>query len=67
MTGFMVADANMGPKHAAAHRENVTRWLKDGSFKAKIHEDVGMERAAEAFVGMLKGDNFGKAVLKVKV
>jgi len=65
MTGFMVGDANMGPKHFQAHQENVTRWLKDGSFKAKIHETVGMENAAEAFVGMLKGENFGKAVLKV--
>ncbi|EHY55415.1 hypothetical protein HRR83_009580 [Exophiala dermatitidis] len=66
MRGFMVGDANMGPKHAQAHRENVSRWLKDGTFKAKIHEWQGMENAAEAFVGMLKGENFGKAVLKVK-
>lgn len=66
MTGFMVADANMGPKHAKEHQENVKKWLKDGSFKAKIHETVGIENAGEAFVGMLKGDNFGKAILKVK-
>jgi len=65
MQGFMVNDANMGPKRAKEHQENVTRWLQDGTFKAKIHETVGMENAAEAFVGMLKGDNFGKAVLKV--
>ncbi|KAK5049486.1 hypothetical protein LTR84_004415 [Exophiala bonariae] len=64
--GFIVSDANMGPKHFKDHRENVSKWLKDGSFKAKIHETVGIENAAEAFVGMLKGDNFGKAVLKVK-
>ncbi|KAK4946063.1 hypothetical protein LTR10_014865 [Elasticomyces elasticus] len=66
MTGFMVADANMGPRHVKDHQENVKKWLKDGSFKAKIHETVGMENAGEAFVGMLKGDNFGKAILKVK-
>ncbi|KIW28707.1 uncharacterized protein PV07_08345 [Cladophialophora immunda] len=67
MTGFMVGDANMGPKHGKAHLENVSRWLRDGSFKAKIHEDVGIENAAQAFSGMLKGQNFGKAILKVKV
>lgn len=67
MTGFLVGDANMGPKYSQEHRENVCRWLKDGSFKGKIHETVGMENAADAFLGMLKGDNFGKAVLKVKV
>jgi NADPH-dependent curcumin reductase CurA len=64
--GFLVSDENMGPRHAKAFRENVSNWLKDGSFKGKIHETVGIENAAEAFVGMLKGDNFGKAVLKVK-
>ncbi|EXJ85875.1 hypothetical protein A1O1_06244 [Capronia coronata CBS 617.96] len=67
MTGFMVGDANMGPKHFLEHQKNVGTWLKDGSFKAKIHEWQGMENAADAFVGMLKGENFGKAVLKVKV
>jgi NADPH-dependent curcumin reductase CurA len=67
MTGFMVGDANMGPAHAEAHMRNVARWLRDGSFRAKIHETVGIERGAEALVGMLKGENFGKAVLKVKV
>lgn len=56
----------MGPKHADAHIRNMSRWLSDGSFRAKIHEDVGMENAAKAFVGMLEGRNFGKAVLKVK-
>lgn len=65
MTGFMVGDSNMGPKHSKAHQQVVSGWLKDGSFKAKIHETVGMEHAAEALVGMLKGENFGKAVLKV--
>lgn len=67
MTGFMVGDQDMGPKHSKAHVENVSKWLKDGSFKAKIHEDVGIEKGPDAFVGMLKGDNFGKAILKIKV
>ena len=64
MTGFMVGDANMGKKHSAAHLENVSKWLRDGSFKAKVHVE-GLERGAEAFEGMLRGENFGKAVLKV--
>lgn len=64
--GFMVGDTDFGPKWAQEHQTKVSAWLKDGTFKAKIHETVGMENAAEAFVGMLRGDNFGKAVLKVK-
>lgn len=66
MRGLIVSDPDMGPKHAEEHKKNVTAYLKDGSFKAKVHEWAGMENGAEAFVGMLKGENFGKAVLKAK-
>jgi len=67
MRGFIVGDEEMGPKYAKEHRENVSAWLRDGSFKAVVAETVGMENAAEGLVGMLKGENFGKAVLKIKV
>lgn len=66
MRGFIVSDQNMGPKYAEEHQRNIAAWLKDGSFKAKIHEIDGIEKSAEGFVGMLRGENFGKAVLKVK-
>lgn len=64
--GFIVGDKDFGPKYAAEHQKTVGKWINEGSFNAKIHETVGIENAAEAFVGMLKGENFGKAVLKVK-
>ncbi|KIW43097.1 uncharacterized protein PV06_04242 [Exophiala oligosperma] len=64
--GFLVGDERFGPKWAKEHLTKVSQWLNDGTFVAKIHETIGMENAGEAFVGMLKGDNFGKAVLKVK-
>jgi NADPH-dependent curcumin reductase CurA len=66
MQGFMVGDEDMGPKYAKQHLETVSKWIRDGSFKAKIHEDVGMDKASDAFIGMLEGKNFGKAILKVK-
>jgi NADPH-dependent curcumin reductase CurA len=65
MAGYMVIDPDMGPKHAAAHHDNVAKWLREGSFKARLHEDVGIENAAKAFCGMLRGENFGKAILKI--
>ena len=65
MQGFMVADPEMGPKYAEEHRENIMKWLAEGSLRAKIDVTDGMENAAEGFVGMLEGKNFGKAVLKV--
>jgi NADPH-dependent curcumin reductase CurA len=63
--GFIVYDPDMGPKYAEEHQRNMQKWIKDGEITVKMSETVGIERAAEGLVGMLKGENFGKAVLKV--
>ncbi|CBX97553.1 hypothetical protein IAQ61_001234 [Plenodomus lingam] len=65
MRGFIVADENMGPKHAREHQEKLQKWLSEGSFKARVSVTQGIERAPEGFVGMLRGENFGKAVLEI--
>jgi len=43
----------------------VGQWIKKG--RIKYREDVveGLEKAPEAFIGMLEGRNFGKLVVKV--
>lgn len=43
----------------------MARWIKEG--KLRYREDVveGLERAPEAFMGLLQGKNFGKLVVKV--
>lgn len=41
------------------------QWLAEGSIKSKEHIDEGIDKAADAFVNMLEGHNFGKAILKV--
>ncbi|KAK1830950.1 hypothetical protein QBC39DRAFT_284059 [Podospora conica] len=64
--GFIVGDKNFGPKHAAEHQQKLQAWLVDGSVKAKIHVTDGIDKAAEGFIDMLEGHNFGKAVLKIK-
>lgn len=63
--GFIVGDENMGPVHAKEFTENMSKWLKDGSFIAKMSITDGIDHAAEGFVGMLEGKNFGKAILKI--
>ncbi|KAF2401775.1 NAD(P)-binding protein [Trichodelitschia bisporula] len=63
--GFIVGDADMGPKYTAEHQEKVQKWIADGSFKAKLSVTEGIDNAAEGFVGMLQGKNFGKAVLQI--
>lgn len=65
MRGFLVGeDPSIGPKHSKDHTENVRNWLKDGSFISKTHE-WDISEGDKGFVGMLRGENFGKAVLKV--
>ena len=65
MRGFLVfEDPDCGPKHMNDHQMNVRQWLKDGSMIAKVHE-WDISEGDKGFVGMLKGENFGKAVLKV--
>lgn len=41
-------------------------WIKDGRIKFREDiRDVGLEGAVDAFLGLLKGDNFGKLVVKI--
>jgi NADPH-dependent curcumin reductase CurA len=65
MRGFIVSDANMGPVYVKERDENVSKWLHEGTLKAKINITDGIDNAPEGFVGMLEGKNFGKAVLKI--
>lgn len=61
--GFLVGE--IGPPYAKDHQEKVQQWLADGTFRAKIYATEGIDKAAEGFIGMLSGDNFGKAVVKI--
>ena len=62
LRGFIVSD--FAAQHGEFQRE-VGAWLRDG--KIKHREDVvdGLENAPEAFMGLLKGRNFGKLIVKV--
>lgn len=65
MRGFQVLDAEMGGKYTKEHQENFKKWIRDGSLKPSTTLTDGIDSAVEGFVGMLKGQNNGKAVLKI--
>ena len=64
--GFIVGDPDMGPLYAKEHQENVQKWIHEGKFKADMTITQGIDKAAEGFIGMLEGKNFGKAVLDIQ-
>ena len=45
--------------------EKVTKYILDGSLKSVDHVTEGMDNAIEGFLGMLKGHNLGKSILKI--
>ncbi|HTR86081.1 MAG TPA: NADP-dependent oxidoreductase [Reyranella sp.] len=60
--GFIVTD--FANKYEPAMRQ-MGEWIKGG--KLKYREDVvqGIEKAPRAFIGMLRGENFGKMLIKM--
>lgn len=52
-------------QHEKARNENITKWIQDGTFKSTDHITNGMDNAVEGFLGMLRGDNLGKSILKI--
>ena len=60
--GFIVSDfAAMFPDFI----RDMPQWLKEGKLKHKEFVTEGIESAPEAFMGLLKGANFGKQLVRV--
>ncbi len=60
--GFIVSDhmARMGD-----FVKDCGGWLRDGRLKHREDVVVGLEKAPEAFIGLLQGKNFGKLLVRV--
>ncbi|XP_033839457.1 prostaglandin reductase 1-like [Periophthalmus magnuspinnatus] len=62
MEGFMQS------RWAHKHPESLKRllgWVKEGKLQCREHITKGFENMPAAFMGMLKGDNIGKAIVAV--
>lgn len=60
--GFIVSD------FAATHGDflrDMSQWVREGKVKYKEFVTEGLDSAPEAFMGLLKGANFGKQLVRV--
>jgi NADPH-dependent curcumin reductase CurA len=62
MQGFLVSD--YAPRFDEA-AERLARWVAEGKIRWREHVTDGLENAPRAFIGMLNGENRGKALVKV--
>lgn len=61
--GFIIFDdfVHLYPEFA----RKMSAWIESGKIKYREEIIDGLENAPQAFVGLLKGDNFGKRVIRV--
>ena len=46
-------------------RKRMAMWLNSGKLIWKEDVVKGLENAPKAFIGLMKGDNFGKLLIKI--
>ena len=63
MQGFIVFD-DYGHRYPEFSQQMST-WVTSGEIKYKEHRVEGLENSVSAFIGLLKGENFGKLVVRV--
>lgn len=60
--GFLVGQ--FASRHEEA-RLRIAQWIKEGKIKYKEDVVEGLENAPRAFIGLMRGENFGKLLIKV--
>ena len=63
--GFIISDPQFVGPYVGDFFAQMSVWLKEGKIKTKESVTIGIENAATCYLGMFKGENFGKTVLKV--
>jgi NADPH-dependent curcumin reductase CurA len=62
MQGFLVSD--YAPRFGEAI-PRLARWVMNGDIRYRETVTEGLENAPRAFIGMLNGENRGKALVKL--
>jgi len=61
------AFSQLSAKHPAAGEalQTLSGWIKEGKLKYRESVTEGLDSCAEAFIGMLRGKNFGKTIVHI--
>lgn len=61
------AFAQLSAKHPHAEKalQTLSGWIKDGRLKYRESVSEGLDSCVGAFIGMLRGENFGKTMVQV--
>ena len=62
LRGFIVSDF---AAQAPAFRRDVADWIRAGRIRYREDFVDGLAQAPQAFIGLLKGRNFGKLLVRV--
>ena len=63
MQGFIIGQ-DYGHR-IAEFQQQMGRWVQEGKIKYREQLIDGLEQAPQALIGLLKGENFGKVVIRV--
>ncbi|CAK8689398.1 unnamed protein product [Clavelina lepadiformis] len=64
MEGFEINEDRFKPRYPEGVKQ-MSQWFKEGKIKVRETVTEGFENTPKAFIGMLSGDNIGKAVVRV--
>lgn len=62
MQGFIISDHS---DRISDFNRDMAQWIREGKVKWRETVFEGLERAPEAFMGLFKGENFGKMLVRV--
>jgi hypothetical protein len=63
MQGFIIFDHYAG-RHQEFQRQ-MSGWVQAGRIRSREHIVDGLENAPAALIGLLRGENFGKLLVRV--
>jgi NADPH-dependent curcumin reductase CurA len=65
LQGYVILDKAQDHSFNQEFYSKIPKWIASGELKVKEDVTKGLEKAAEALIGIFQGKNFGKAVVQI--